>query len=104
MYDYDFTNEKVIKEAMTVNVKYNSKYYLANILLTPNNILFFIDSNNDNFLKGSGVQVLPEFVLLTKYPINKLKYEEKENEIILNNEITIYNFELKDFLKDTKID
>ena len=33
MYDYDFTNEKVIKEAMTVNVKYNSKYYLANIIM-----------------------------------------------------------------------
>ena len=58
MYDYDFSNEKVINEAMTINIKYNNKYYLTNILLTSKNILFFIDENKDNFLKGSGVQVL----------------------------------------------
>lgn len=103
MYDYDFSNEKVINEAMTINIKYNNKYYLTNILLTQKNILFFIDENKDNFLKGSGVQVLPEFVLLVKYPTDKIKFKENENETIINNELNIYNFDLKEFLKDIKI-
>lgn len=100
MYDYDFKKETVIKEATNVNLKFIDRYFLASILLTDKNILIFFDSNKDNVLKGSGVQVMPEYVLLTKLPLKDLTYQTKDEQITIGDNLTIYNFDLNNFLKN----
>lgn len=100
MYDYDFKKETVIKEATNVNLKFIDRYFLASILLTDKNILIFFDSNKDNVLKGSGVQVMPEYVLLTKLPLKDLTYQTKDEQITISDNLTIYNFDLNNFLKN----
>lgn len=99
MYDYDFSKEKVIKEVTNLNLKYNKSYFLGSILLTTQNLLIFFDSNKDNALKGSGVQVISYYILLAKFNLKDITYQVKGNETIINKEITIYNFDLNVFLK-----
>lgn len=99
MYDYNFNNEKVIKEAVNVNLKFQERYFLANILLTNKNLLIFIDANQDSPLKGSAVNVTPEYVLFAKFDLNNLDYTKDKEEIIINKNLILYNFDLKSFLK-----
>ena len=100
MYDYDFKKETVIKEATNVNLKFIDRYFLASILLTDKNILIFFDSNKDNVLKGSGVQIMPEYTLLAKIPLKNLTYQTKDEQITIGDNLTIYNFDLNNFLKN----
>ena len=98
MYDYNFENEKVIKEETNLNLKFNKNYFLGSVLLTDKNILIFFDTNKDSALKGSGVQVMPEYALLTKIPLKELKYTANNEETLINDNLTIYNFNLKRFI------
>ncbi len=100
MYDYNFENEKVIKEETNLSLKYNNKYFLGSVLLTSKNILIFFDVNKDSALKGSGVQVMPEYTLLAKLPLKGLQYITTNDETIFNNNLIIYNFNLKNFLEN----
>ena len=98
MYDYNFEKEKVIKEETNLNLKFNKNYFLGSVLLTDKNILIFFDTNKDSALKGSGVQVMPEYALLTKIPLKELKYTANNEETLINDNLTIYNFNLKRFI------
>lgn len=99
MYDYNFEKEKVIKEKTNLNLKFNKKYFLGSVLLASKNILIFFDANKDSALKGSGVQVMPEYALLAKIPLKELKYTATNKETLINDKLTIYNFNLKEFIK-----
>lgn len=99
MYDYNFEKEKVIKEKNNLNLKFNTDYFLGSVLLTDKNLLIFFDANKDSALKGSGVQVMPEYALLAKIPLKELKYTVTNEETVINNNLIIYNFNLKEFLK-----
>ena len=99
MYDYNFSKEKVMKEYTYLNLKFNKNYFIGSILLTNKNILIFFDTNKDSALKGSGVPVMPEYALLTKIPLKELKYTANNEETLINDNLTIYNFNLKRFIK-----
>lgn len=85
-----------MKEETNLSLKFNKNYFIGRILLTNKNILIFFDTNKDSALKGSGVQVMPEYALLTKIPLKELKYTANNEETLIND-ITIYNFNLKEF-------
>ena len=88
-----------MKEETYLNLKFNKNYFIGSILLTNKNILIFFDTNKDSALKGSGVQVMPEYALLAKIPLKELKCTSTDEETIINNNLIIYNFNLKEFLK-----
>lgn len=104
MYNYNFkgNNESLIKEAVNINIKINKNYYQSNFVLTENNLLIFLDSNQGNALKGRGVQFLPKYDLLFKISLKELKYNiESDNLIISVNDekINCYDFDIEEFLR-----
>ena len=42
---------------------------------------------------------MPEYALLAKIPLKELKCTSTDEETIINNNLIIYNFNLKEFLK-----
>lgn len=42
---------------------------------------------------------MPEYALLTKIPLKELKYTANNEETLINDNLTIYNFNLKEFIK-----
>lgn len=104
MYNYDFkkNNESIVKEAVNVNIKIADNYYQTNFVLTEKNLLVFYDINKGNPIWGAGTHTLPELYLLFSVPINKVKYEIKEDNlyiIIDKQKINCYSFDLAKFLK-----
>lgn len=97
MYNYNFGSEKVLKEETNVTLKCDKTYFTGSLLVTNKNLLIFYDANKDSALKGSGVQVMPEYALLAKINLKNIKYEQKDGQVNINN-IIIYNFDLKNFL------
>ena len=68
MYNYAFkeNDEHVLNEAADVNIKFDKRNMLVNILLTNKNVLVFYDTERDSALKTGGMQVMPEFEILFK--------------------------------------
>lgn len=92
MYYYDFkiNNEQVLNEATDVNMKFNDKWMIVNILLTNKNIIFF--NNIDS-----------RFEVLFKVSLSNMNYNILEDNTILNIDefsVTLYNFNIDEFIKD----
>lgn len=97
MYNYDFKNEPILNELLNVTVLFNDKNITCNIVLTQKNILFFLDSTQDNYLRQTrGVNYMPMYELILKLPFD-IKKEIKDNNTIINyenNVITIFDITL----------
>lgn len=104
MYNYAFkeNDEHVLNEAADVNIKFDKKNMLVNILLTNKNVLVFYDTERDSALKTGGMQVMPEFEILFKVGLDNMDYIIKDEDTILNmngGSVTMYNFNIKDFIE-----
>ncbi len=104
MYNYPFRDneEYVISEETDVNCQSCESNILVNILLTNKNILIFKDTDKDNPLKSQGIQTMPEYEVCFKIALNNMNYTINEKDTILNvnnNFITLYNFNIKDFIE-----
>lgn len=100
MYNYDFTNEKVVFEKVNCVAEINQKEVFVNILITKQNLLLFYNSNIGILKeKAMGVIVGPEYDLLLKLSLNNLKYTcEDDNTYIDNGNVAIYDFDLSKVL------
>ncbi len=103
MYNYDFTkdNESIVNEQVNVNIKVNDTYYKTNFVLTEKNLLIFFDINKGDPIWGKGTTPLPTLYPLFTIPLDKIKYDVKEDNLylIINNElVNCYDFNLKEFL------
>lgn len=104
MYNYTFkeNNEHVLNEAADVNIKFEKRNMLVNILLTNKNVLVFYDTERDNALKTRGMQVMPEFEVLFKVDLSNMDYTINDEDTILHmnsGSVTMYNFNIKDFIE-----
>lgn len=104
MYNYTFkeNNEHVLNEAADVNIKFEKRNMLVNILLTNKNILVFYDTERDSALKTRGMQVMPEFEVLFKVDLSNMDYTINDEDTILHmngGSVTMYNFNIKDFIE-----
>ena len=84
MYNYTFkeNNEHVLNEAADVNIKFEKRNMLVNILLTNKNVLVFYDTERDNALKTRGMQVMPEFEVLFKVDLSNMDYTINDEDTI----------------------
>ncbi len=104
MYHYHFqdNNEVLLKESLNINIKIEKRYYQVSFVLTDKNLLIFYDLNKDNVLKGRVVQVLPEYELLWKIPLEDLTYKIEDDHLLIlinNQKIDCYDFDIEEFLK-----
>lgn len=104
MYNYTFkeNDEHVLNEAADVNIKFTNRNMLVNILLTNKNVLVFYDTERDNAMKAGGMQVVPQFEVLFKIDLGNMDYNIVDEDTIINidnNNVTLYNFNLKDFIE-----
>lgn len=104
MYNYPFRDneEYVLSEFADVNCQADGSNMLVNILLTNKNILIFKDTDRDNPLKSGGIQTMPEFDVCFKIPLDNMNYTINEEDTILNIDndvVTLYNFNIKDFIE-----
>lgn len=100
MYNYDFTNEKVVFEKVNCVAEINQKEVFVSILLTEQNLLLFYNSNR-GILKEKimGVIVGPEYELLLKISLNDIKYTCEDNNTYIDNvNVTIFDFDLSKVL------
>ena len=97
MYNYAFkeNDENVLNEAADVNIKFDKRNMLVNILLTNKNVLVFYDTERDSALKTGGMQVMPEFEILFKVDLSNMDYTLN----VENTFVTMYNFNIKDFIE-----
>lgn len=99
MYNYDFKNELVVFEYNDCLVENNDKVNVLNVLVTNKNILFFYNQENDFVtLKSRGIFVTPTYELVMRVNLKTLKYVVEDNNTIINSNIIIFNFNLKDVL------
>ena len=104
MYNYPFRDneEYAISEGASVNCKAGNKNIIVNVLLTNKNILIFYDSDKNNLVKSSGIQTMPEYEVLFKVPLDNMNYKVSEEDTLLNidgSDVTLYNFNIKDFIE-----
>lgn len=104
MYNYPFRDneEYAISEGASVNCKAGNKNIIVNVLLTNKNILIFYDSDKNNPIKSSGIQTMPEYEVLFKVPLDNMNYKVSEEDTLLNidgSDVTLYNFNIKDFIE-----
>ena len=100
MYNYDFSNEKVLFEKVNVFVEIDNNTYFFNVLITDINILLFRDLNKD-FVKqkSMGVFISSEFELIKSISLSNLNYKcIDEDTIIKNEEIVLYDINLNKIL------
>ena len=92
MYNYAFkeNDEYVLNEAADVNIKFDKRNMLVNILLTNKNVLVFYDTERDSALKTGGMQVMPEFEILFKVGLDNMDYIIKDEDTIFS----IYNLHI----------
>lgn len=95
-YYYDFKNEEIEKEIIEVNVTFDDKNQICNVIKTNKNLLFFHDMSKDNIMHTAQMATLPgEFNLILSIPLDKLEIKkENDNTIIFfeNKTIVIYNY------------
>ena len=75
---------------------------LVNILLTNKNVLVFYDTERDNPMKSGGMQIMPQFEVLFKIDLSNMNYKIEDEDTIINinnNKVTLYNFNLKNFIE-----
>ena len=103
MYNYDFKDEFVVYEYNNCFSVVNNKEMFVNIIITSKNLLIFYD-NNSNFIekKAMGVFISPEYELIASLSLNELKYDCKDNNTSINNNIILYNFNIKNILEEIK--
>jgi len=97
MYIYDFDNEEVIIESVDNLITIKDKEIKSNILLTEKNLLIFKNIKNDSALAGRELYEMPEYELIIKIDLNKIKYSVEENNTYIkigNEEIILYDFDL----------
>lgn len=104
MYNYAFkeNDEHVLNEAADINIKFDKRNMLVNILLTNKNVLVFYDTERDSAFKTGGMQVMPEFEVLFKVDLGNMDYTINGEDTVLNVEntfVTMYNFNIKDFIE-----
>lgn len=104
MYNYDFLKDKehAINEKEQVLVSFGNQKLLVNIMLTDKNLLFFYDTEKDSPLKCSKMSVVPQYEVLLKLSLDNLDYHIIDNFTEINfksDVISIYNFNLDDFIK-----
>lgn len=102
MYNYDFklNDEEILKEEANVQIKFDNNYFMSQIILTNKNIIFFVDTEQDNILKGRMVQITLQYEVLFKFKSNFKDYKvSDENTYLTINEsqIILYNFDLQKF-------
>ena len=71
-------------------------------MLTNKNVLVFYDTERDNAMKAGGMQVVPQFEVLFKIDLGNMDYNIVDEDTIINidnNNVTLYNFNLKDFIE-----
>lgn len=95
IYNYDFSDEKVVFESRNNFIEFAKKEMFLNILITNKNILLFRDIKKDSPLSGREMYIMPQYELFELIPLNKLNYEVIHNNTIINNgEVIIYNVDL----------
>ena len=104
MYNYDFLKDKehAINEKEQVLVSFGNKKLLVNIMLTDKNLLFFYDTEKDSSLKSSRMSVVSQYEIFLKLSLDNLDYNIMDNFTEINfkgDVISIYNFNLDDFIK-----
>lgn len=104
MYNYTFkeNDENVLNEAADVNFKFTNRNMLVNILLTNKNVLVFYDTERDNPMKSGEMQIMPQFEVLFKIDLSNMNYKIEDEDTIINinnNKVTLYNFNLKNFIE-----
>lgn len=104
MYNYTFkeNDEHVLNEVADVNIKFTNRNMLVNILLTNKNVLVFYDTERDNPMKSGGMQIMPQFEVLFKIDLSNMNYKIEDEDTIINinnNKVTLYNFNLKNFIE-----
>ena len=99
MYNYDFTNEKVVYENNNVYVSINDKELFLSLLITNNSILLFQDLKKSSPLNGRELYIMPEYDLLLKISLSNIKYKIDNNDTIINDNIVIYNLNIEEYIK-----
>ena len=103
MYNYDFDNEKIIKEFTNTKIDINGDRKVLDIILTDKNILIFRESTQDNVLKAAiFIHQIPKYDLLYSFTKNvKMTNAPTMDDTTIHgeDEITLYNINLKEEIK-----
>ena len=66
------------------------------------NLLVFFDTERDNPMKSRVMQIVPQFEVLFKIDLSNMNYKIEDEDTIINinnNKVTLYNFNLKNFIE-----
>ena len=101
MYNYDFNDEFVLYEFNDYLVSVKDKELYLNILITNKNLLLFYDNSKDFIVqKSQGVFVNPNYDLILKLNLNNINHKVVDENSIINDNIIIYNFDIKKYFGD----